>query len=292
MKSNNVIPSLHQVALLRRHVDLLTHETTERSNRRYQALETATRFIEAELASYGLPARRQTYLSGRRPCHVVVAETNGRSEQTPVVIATHYDTRRGRVGGKDNVTGVAAALTLAASLAGCFTAKPIRFVVFINDDPLLQRRNHTASMLYAQHCRNHGERMALVLCLESIGYETESRFDGEAGKEHGGWRAGTVRPLLFMTVAPHGPDVGALAQTFKKSADHPVRSFRLPAFLRRFSAVDAWGFADQAFPTLAVTDEAPWRRTGTQQQGIRLNYEHLAAIVGGLEALVLQAAEH
>ena len=90
-----------------------------------------------------------------------------------VVIGAHYDTHKNSPGADDNGSAVAALLELARHFGARQTSRTLRFVAFANEEAPFTRRKDMGSRVYARDCRQRGQNITGMICLESIGYYSE-----------------------------------------------------------------------------------------------------------------------
>jgi aminopeptidase YwaD len=83
----------------------------------------------------------------------------------PILIGSHFDTVPGSPGADDNATGVAVLLELARSIAAQPIRYPVRCVAFD-----LEEYGLLGSTAYANHLRQQGQPLRLMLALEMLGY--------------------------------------------------------------------------------------------------------------------------
>ena len=176
---------------LRRHVEKLAGELGERNLVFYEALSAAAEYLASRLTQTGYDVRRQEFqavagggLVSReaatvRSCQNLEVEIRGRSRPNEiVVVGAHYDSAPGTPGANDNATGTAALLELASSFADRTTGRTLRLVFFVNEEPPYFQTPSMGSWVYAQRCRERGERITAMLSLETMGY-----FSDEPGSQ-------------------------------------------------------------------------------------------------------------
>ncbi len=83
----------------------------------------------------------------------------------PILIGAHYDTVPGSPGADDNATGVAVLLELARYFSKEIPRHPLRLVAFD-----LEEYGWGGSLPYAAFLKESGEKLRLMLSLESLGY--------------------------------------------------------------------------------------------------------------------------
>jgi len=96
-----------------------------------------------------------------------------------VIVGAHYDSVAGSPGANDNGSGVAALVEIARLLAHHRPGRTIRFVAFVNEEPPFYRTQQMGSQIYAKRCRERGERIEAMFCLETIGC-----YSDEKGSQH------------------------------------------------------------------------------------------------------------
>jgi Zn-dependent M28 family amino/carboxypeptidase len=77
---------------------------------------------------------------------------------------------RGSPGADDNASGVAGLLELSRAFAALAPERTVRFVAFSNEEPPFCFTEHMGSAVHAKAARARGERIALMVSLEMLGY--------------------------------------------------------------------------------------------------------------------------
>ncbi len=85
------------------------------------------------------------------------------------IVGAHYDTHKDSPGANDNGSAIAALLQLARHFARHQTSRTLRLVAFTNEEKPFTRRKDMGSRVYARHCREKGENIIGMICLEIIG---------------------------------------------------------------------------------------------------------------------------
>ena len=118
----------------------------------------------------GYKVNRQSYQARGEPCHNLEVEIPGKTRGGEiVVVGAHYDSVSGCVGANDNGSGVAAVLALARAWSGRESARTLRFVAFVNEEPPFFQTEQMGSLVYARHCRQRNDNIVAMLSLETIG---------------------------------------------------------------------------------------------------------------------------
>jgi len=262
---------------------------------RPEALEAAARWIEDQFRAAGLEPWREVFefpFEGAllRAANVV-AEISGRKGPGEIVlVGAHYDTAPGTPGANDNASGVAVLLELAARLAGSAPSRTIRLAAFANEEPPFFLTRHMGSEVHAEGLVRRGERVALMISLETMGWFSEAP------------RSQTYPSPLLYFVYPHRGDfialvgtpraAGALGRAARRMAaacNVPARWAALPPLVPGVAWSDHWPFARRSIPAFMVTDTAPFRYPWYHHPDDlppRLRYDRLAAVADGVEAMV------
>jgi Zn-dependent M28 family amino/carboxypeptidase len=282
-----------QTARLREDVERLAGDIGERNFYRPAALAEAAEWIERALREAGYaPARQEYEARGKRFANIEAEVRGSVAPAEVVVVGAHYDTGRGSPGANDNGSGIAALLALARVFAGEPTARTLRFVAFTNEERPLLRTEKMGSRVYARRCRQRAEDVAGMVCLETIGYRSESKW--------------SQRLSLFGLVAPRAGNfiaiVGnrrsrsllrAAAASFRRHSRVPCETFTLPTNFPGAWSSDHWSFWKEGYPALMVTDTAPLRYPyyhKPEDTPDKLDYEFLRDVVEGIRGVVRDLA--
>jgi hypothetical protein len=289
--------STEQLALraeLVRDVQTLASEIGERNVIHYRELTAAAEFIERSFADAGLRSRRDTYEVDGQPCHNIEAEVPGQSPEA-IVIGAHYDSVVGAPGANDNGSGVAAVLALARRFAGQPTARTLRFVAFVNEEPGHFQTELMGSWVYASRCKSRGDRIAGMLSLETIG----CFFKEPRSQNYPIPALGMIYPdrgnfIAFVGDLSSRKLVRKAIARFRQHATVPSEGAVLPASVPGVGWSDHWSFWQHGYPALMVTDTAPFRyphyhqRSDTPDQ---LDYDAMTRVVSGVEHVIAELAQ-
>jgi hypothetical protein len=279
---------------LRRDVQKLAGEIGPRNVDRYAQLTASADFIASEFTSAGFSPRRDSYDLYRRTCENIDVELPGTDSKEIVVIGAHYDTVPGSPGANDNGSGVAGTLALARRFAGKPCARTLRFVAFVNEEPVNFQTQKMGSWVYASRCKERCDRISAMISLETIGY-----FSDEPGSQH--------YPMPMLNVFYPGAGnfiaiVGNVASrslvrqvtgSFRKDAQFPSEGAALPSRVPGISWSDHWSFWEHGYPALMVTDTAPFRYPhyhSADDTPDKLDYDSMARVVHGLENVIVELA--
>ncbi|WP_291317429.1 M28 family peptidase [Desulfuromonas sp.] len=280
---------------LEAHVSFLAGVIGERHMGRFEHLEKAAGYIEEGMTKAGLALSIQGYEVGNRVARNLLGEIPGsvRSEEV-VLVGAHYDSVGGSPGANDNASGVAALLELARLLAQRRPERTVRLAAFVNEEPPFFKTGSMGSRLYARRCRQEGEQIAAMICLETIGFYTEAPGSQEF----------PFTPLRFFYPSKGnflafvgnfasrqllGESLGA----FRSASHFPAEGLTAPAWLVGVDWSDHWSFWQAGYPAIMVTDTAPFRYPHYHRPSDtpdKFCYPEMARAVAGLAEMVATLA--
>jgi hypothetical protein len=279
---------------LKAHVVVIASE--EHNVRRPVALERSARYIEATLAGLGYAVARQEFeTAGVRVRNLEVARTGPGDGRRLVVIGAHYDSAQGAVGADDNGSGVAALIELARAFRTFQPAEKfeIRFVFFVNEELPWFGTENMGSNRHAEGLAREGREVVAMMSLETIGW-----YSSAPGSQH--------YPFPFnLLYPPTGDFIGFVANprsralvrrivaSFRRHAAFPSEGAVGLESIRGISWSDQWSYWRRGWPAVMVTDTALYRNPhyhSLTDMPETLDYESLARVVRGLEAVVRDLA--
>lgn len=279
---------------LRQHVTTLADTIGERNYLRYEALESAARYISESLAGSGYQVAFHEYAVGGRTYRNVEAELRGSGAADEVVVlGAHYDSVEGAPGADDNASGVAGLLELARLLRHEAFNRTVRFVAFPNEEPPHFLTEHMGSRVYAARAARLGERIVAMYALESIGYYAD---------EPGSQQYPFPLSLFYPDVGDFIGFVGNLRSrslvrrsiaAFRAAATIPSEGAAAPAWLPGINWSDQDSFWIHGYEAVMITDTAPFRNPYYHtplDTSDRLDYGRMARVVLGIVAVLHDAA--
>lgn len=280
---------------LHSHVQTLAGQIGERNVFRHDRLVMAADYIRTTLAGAGYEVRRQPYAVGGKICENVEAEVRGSLRPGEIMlIGAHYDSVEGSPGANDNASGVAAMLALARAFAMTQPARTLRFVAFTNEEPPLFQTTHMGSRVYAKRSRERGEKIVLMLSLETIGY-----YSDELGSQHLLFPLNLIYPstgnfIAFVSNMENGFLVRQLVESFRRQAQFPSEGGALWGLIPGVGWSDHWAFWKEGYPAVMVTDTALFRYPAYHSNADRpelVQYERMARVVSGLHSVIAEMAK-
>jgi len=288
-----MIASNQSVLRLREDIGQLARDIGARNIYHYPQLVEAAGFIERRLREAGYAPARQEYEAKDKLFANIEAEVRGAvAPEDVVIVGAHYDTHRSSPGANDNGSGIAALLALARAFAQETVGRTLRFVAFTNEEKPFLRTRQMGSRMYAARCRERGENVVGMICLETIAYRSEN-----FGSQHLSL-FGLLAPARGNFIALVGnrrsrPLLADATHSFRRQSQVPCETFVLPTHFPGAWSSDHWSFWKEGYPALMVTDTAPLRypyyhkRKDTIE---RLDYEFLAAVTEGVRGAVADLA--
>jgi len=219
----------------------------------------------------------------------VIAELPGVSPDV-VLVGAHYDSVYDCPAANDNGSGVAALLEIARSLRMQELKKTLRFVAFTNEEPPFFTTNEMGSQIHANRCKERGDRISAMICLETIGY-----FSDEPNSQKFPHSAfGLIYPKIgnfisFVSNMQSSELMNRCLSTFRNSVKFPSEGIAVPSQIKGVDFSDQRNFWKHGYPGLMVTDTAFYRYPHYHEETDtpdKLDYNNLARVVTGLIAVV------
>lgn len=279
---------------LRASVQQLAGTIGERNLFHYKQLVAAADYIHTTLAGFGYEVRRQNYLVAGQTCANLEAEVRGTDKPEDIlVIGAHYDSVQGSPGANDNATGVAALLALARAFANTQPSCTVRFVAFTNEEPPFFQSRHMGSRVYAQRCHAQGEKIMLMLSLETIGYYSEKPGSQSYPFPLSFFYPSTGNFIAFVSNIEYASWVRQLLTAFRRQAQFPSEGGAVWEWIPGVAWSDHWSFWKEGYPAVMVTDTAPNRyphyHTATDTPD-KIDYARMARVVSGLQRVIMEVA--
>lgn len=281
---------------LRGHVEALANEIGARNVDHPDQLLEARNYLWGVLTAPSSGGSGKVWLEAideGRGAENIVFEVSGTSGTEVVVVGAHYDSCDDSPGANDNGSGVAVALELARAIARRPAANVIRVVLFANEEPPFFQLPGMGSRSHSLNARRRGDPIRAMLSLETMGFYSE-----DVGSQRYPWPVGLLYPSTGNFIAFVG-DLGSRALvheaigSFRVATPFPSEGAALPATFPGVDWSDHWSFRREGYPAILVTDTALYRDphyhrpTDTSD---RLNYDALARVTTGLEAVVRHLA--
>jgi hypothetical protein len=253
--------------------------------------------MSRRLAQTGLAVRRQAFVADGVECANLDIEILGtRLPEEIVVVGAHYDSvdLPGLCpAANDNASGCAAVIALAQRLATRAHDRTLRFALFANEEPPYFWTSTMGSLVYANACRERGEKITAMLTPETIGCYSDAPGSQRYPLPLGPIVGDRGDFVAFVGASSASGLVKQCTAAFQAATPVRCAGAALPAWVPMAAASDHWSFWKNGYPALMVTDTAPYRYRWyhtPQDTPEKLNYEMMARVVEGLEAVVGQLA--
>ncbi len=265
---------------------MLAEEIGERNVFRPRALSQAAEYIEQQWSDAGYEVTPQTYeVEGVRCSNLEITRCGKRRPDEILLIGAHYDSVLGSPGANDNGSGVAAMLEIARRFSTLDPDRTVRFVAFVNEEPPFFLSGKMGSLVYARAARDRGDRIELMVALETIGCYSD--------------RPGSQQyPPLFRYFYPDkGNFIGFVSNfhsrrmlqtftaAFRDQSEFPVESAATFSWVPGVAWSDHRSFWRTGYRALMVTDTAFYRYPHYHEPTDRaehLDYVALAEVTEGL----------
>jgi Zn-dependent M28 family amino/carboxypeptidase len=278
---------------LRRLVHKFASEIGERNFSRPAALQAAADAIIEALRRQGYAPATQTLAVQGVAQHNIEAAIRGAVHPEEIlVLGAHYDTVRHCPGANDNGSGIAALLEIARLCAGRPLARSVRFVFFFNEEE--HGPGPPGSRLYAQACRERGEKIIGMISLETLGFYTDAPGSQRYPVPFGLFYPSTGNFVGFVGNSASRAFIRQAIAAFRAHARFPSRGGAAPAIFRDIFRSDQASFWRAGYPGLMVTDTANFRYAYYHTPGDsadKLNYDSTARVTAGLARMVAALAD-
>lgn len=284
---------------LRRHLNKLCIEIGERDFQHPQNLQKSIDYIKKELEAMGYEVSLQevptpSFISNtKQPFFNIIAEKKGtKFPNEIIVVGGHYDSVADHncVGADDNASAIAVLLELARLLKDTEPEKTIRFVAFCNEEPPFFNTEYMGSYVYAKSCKDLGENIEAMFCLEMLGYYSDLE-----GSQSYPYPLNTALSLIlgdkgnFIAFISNMDSRGLMArslETFRDSTQFPSHGVALPSFVTGVDWSDHRSFWNQGFKAIMIGDTALYRNKyyhTPKDTPDKLDYDKMARVTLGIK---------
>ena len=285
-------------ARLKGHVEVLAGLIGPRYPKKPSTMEAAAKYIERQFAEMGDDVSRQTYLARDVEVANLVVERRGeRTGGKVVVVGAHYDTVVTTPGADDNASAVAVMIEVAQLLSEWRAKRTVRFVAFACEEPPYFRTEYMGSAQHAKSCRERGDRIAGMICLEMMGYYTDKPSSQQIPPGIPKFlRWIFPRRGNFLTAVGNLRSIGlvhSFRRGFKGASKLPLFSIALPEVIDEIKLSDNGSFWDQGYPALMITDTSFLRNPnyhGMTDTPNTLDYRRMAQATMGVAGAVARIA--
>lgn len=287
-------------AALRRDVEILATDIGPRGTHAPKAYAIAEQFLTSALRGAGYEVERRVFEAMGVECANLVATLRGTQTNQPrrcLVVGAHYDSVEDCPAADDNASAVAGVLALARAMRHDSLPIDVRFVLFANEEPPFFNTNDMGSQRYARECRERGDDIVGMVCLEMIGY-----YSSKSGSQK--WPVDALNLILPTTgdfICLVGPEASRTfiehaAEAFEAQAAFPLVAAAAPDSIVFIHLSDHRGFNEAGYPAFMLTDTAflrnPHYHRATDTPDT-LDFDSMARVVRGTLGMVRAlAAKH
>lgn len=271
---------------LRGHVTHLAVEIGPRNVFRPDALHAAADYIRREWAAQNYPVNSQYYQAmGVKSENLEVRRIGKTKPDEIILVGAHYDTVQGSPGADDNASGIAALLELTRRFATTETARTLRFVAFVNEEPPFFFWGRMGSGVYAEAAQARGENIRLMISLEMLGSYSEQPGSQSYPPLLRHFYPDRANFIAMVSNRASRKELHQLVAAFKSRSDFPVESLATFEFIPGVAWSDHLSFWRAGYPAIMITDTAFYRNAAyhtADDTPEKLNYPAMASMVEGL----------
>jgi hypothetical protein len=156
--------------------------------------------------------------------------------------------------------------------------------LLINEEPPFFQTEQMGSLVCARRCRERGEKIVVMLALESLGY-----YSTDGGCQKYPFPIGLFYPsrgdfVGFVGRTADAKWVRHCVKAFRQHAQFPSEGGALPGWLPGIGWSDHWAFWQDGYPAIMLTDTAPFRSPHYHAEDDtpdKLDYDRFARVVEG-----------
>jgi Peptidase family M28 len=281
------------VVRLESHVTAIA--STAHNIEHYSELEAAAVYIETTLRGFGFNPLAHVYqVRGRAVRNIeIVFEPADTSPNPPcIVIGAHYDSADDAPGANDNGSAVAAALELARALIAFKPASHrLRLAFWVNEEAPYGMTPDMGSWQHAKALKEAGETIEGMIALETLGYFSDEPGTQQFPAPFNYVYSNVGNFVAFVGLPGSRAFVRKTLAMFRSQTQFPSIGGVAPGFIEGIDLSDHWAFHQFGFPSMMITDTAPFRNPYYHQRDDlpeNVDYESLARITAGLERMMRQ----
>jgi hypothetical protein len=257
--------------------------------RKYEALEQAAVWIEAEFKRLGFPkVERQEFTADGKKTRNLIVEVPGQlpASEGIWVVGAHYDTAETSPGADDNATGVAGLLEMAKRARLKPYKHAIRFVAFTNEEPPYFWTEEMGSLVYARSLAAAKTKVLGMLSLETIGYYSDKEGTQVYPFPISGMLKTIGDYITFVGDSSSRGFVKKFTEVFRQKTPFPSEGAAMAGWIDGIGWSDHWSFSQVGYLGLQISDTAYLRNlhyhTPEDLPGV-LDFEKMGRVMEGVE---------
>jgi Zn-dependent M28 family amino/carboxypeptidase len=280
---------------LYRHVDMLAGLIGPRHEAKPSTLEATQAYLHRQFLERDEAVDLESFpsLNHRQAVNLVASRPGQKKPEQIVILGAHYDTVSTTPGADDNASAVAMLLEVSRLLKGVPAKQTLRLVLFANEEPPHFHTDTMGSQYHARQCRERGDRVKAMICLEMVGYYS----DAPGSQDYPMPLSPIAKKLFghrgnFITVVSNFKSAKLLwpfRRGFKSAVKFPCVTLALPEAIHDIRLSDHGSFWDQKYPAVMVTDTSFHRNPHYHQPSDTpdtLNYPAMAKVTIGVAGAV------
>lgn len=284
---------------LRLHVDRLAGLIGPRYLQKPKTIEATIGYIEGQWKQMGYDSTRECFDAlGDQATNLIVHQPGEKRAEEVIVLGAHYDTVYSTPGADDNGSAVAVLLEVCRLLCAFHGRRTIRYVAFACEEPPYFNLDSMGSQYHARQSRLRGDKIVGMLCLEMVGYYSDSDNSQTVPPLIPKWLRGFFpRRGNFLAAVGNMPSwklCWKFRRGFKRgSPKMPLFSICLPEKINEIRLSDNSSFWDQGYPALMLTDTSFLRNPNYHLESDTpetLDYKRMTQVAKGVAAAVKHLA--
>lgn len=272
-------------------VETLAQDIGPRGTHSAGSQEQVDAFLMAELRRLQIDGTEVGLDCGGTPGKAIEVSIPGRSlGRETIVLAAHVDSAPGSPGADDNASGVAVLLEVLRSLQNAGCDRTLRFVFWTGGAAPRAGTDKSAAKAYAQRLHGRREKVAAVLCFDSLGVYNDAPGSQSVPFPFGFFSSDRGNFVAFVGDWGSRGLMDHAIEQFRLTCKFPSQAFSLPSAMGFVSDSDDGAMRDAGYPALRVTDTAQWRNpaTGTARDIVPgLDFQRMARVARGLSDMVI-----
>ncbi len=229
----------------------------------------------------------QTYRVNGKEYKNVIAEF-GDKHAPILVIGAHYDVCGAQEGADDNASGVAGLLELSHLVKNESFPFRLQLVAYTLEEPPHFRTENMGSYVHASSLANSGQEVLGMICLEMIGYFSNTKGSQDYPLGILKWVYGSRgNYITLVNKVKKGKFSRKFSSAFKRTALIKTKKFTAPAALPGIDFSDHLNYWKFGFSALMITDTAFYRNKNYHQPTDTLNTLNIGKMAQVINAVYL-----
>lgn len=279
---------------IRADVSYLSETLGPRNPAHHEALVQTADWIEERWRSQGYEVKRQSFPVEGKECANLEIEILGiRKPEEIIIVGAQYDTWPDSPGANNNGGGVAVLLKLSEMLMGRLPDRTVRLVAFTTQEPPYDNTESMGSLRYARRCRERGEDVRMMLCMDAIGV-----YKQEAGSQRLPFPFSLFYPdrgnfLAFIADLGSRDCLVEVTRGFKKGSSLPIAAGCAPRWVKGVTWSDHLSFWRCGYKAVQITDTGAFRslsHTTSDDTMEKMDFGALARVTVGMYGAILEVS--